>query len=523
LEVTLTYLNSIDIYNDAVESLYLENFHEAKELFLKALDISEDFPDALNNLGIIYHLEGNYRDAITNFNKALKIDNQRKEFWNNRGISSERITEYKGSFIPLEKRYYIAIKCYDEALKIDSQYVKSHINRANCLMGLRKYREAHEVIDSVIKFKPKDPFLWYLKGQCLSEFGKYKEMKQSFMVMNKLDTDFKLPRYTGIAFSPKIFPESDIDYLEGKLDFSSEEIVPVSSIIKSVNVTCLLCTSVLDNLGRCTSCHQSCILCRLALKESDKYDWTTCIHCGDIMHKSHLKSYIKEYGDCPNCRKALSIIDYEVEVDVTQKLAAFVNETLSPNNELTEIQSDPLIPEATYITELLSVMLNQIIMTRKDVRESHGALYDKLQVMELSARERHYIILDELKPISREILLIKSFVTRIDENSLTYDEFYQGMETVKEHFDTIEIHLDVLVQAHKKSKSLLKKIEKATLAGGKEMTGVVLNAGLKDRLKRYLKLPNKEDLSAIFSSIRENISTSKNPIGWLKFAGLLLI
>lgn len=59
---------------------------QAYECYQKALSHKEDFPEALNNIGKHLFDQGVFKEALKNFDKALKLKKNYAEAYFNKGI-----------------------------------------------------------------------------------------------------------------------------------------------------------------------------------------------------------------------------------------------------------------------------------------------------------------------------------------------------------------------------------------------------------------------------------------------------
>ncbi len=71
-----------ELVNRAYYLVESRNFSEAKKLLQKALDISDDIPDAHNELGLIYYLSGDYPSAYHHTCRAIELDSTNPKFHN---------------------------------------------------------------------------------------------------------------------------------------------------------------------------------------------------------------------------------------------------------------------------------------------------------------------------------------------------------------------------------------------------------------------------------------------------------
>ena len=88
------------------------------------------------------------KEAIKNYDIAIKIDQKLFGAYYNRGIALEDLHK-------LEE----AVESYDVALKINPNYAEAYNNRGNVLTKLKRREEAVESYDMALKINPDLDFL----------------------------------------------------------------------------------------------------------------------------------------------------------------------------------------------------------------------------------------------------------------------------------------------------------------------------------------------------------------------------
>jgi len=111
--------------------------------------------DALNRMG-------NFSQAITAYDTALKIDPKDKQAWVSKGDALNRM----GNFSQ-------AITAYDTALKIDPNYVNALDGKGWSLNELGKYTQAIIYLDKALKIDPNHLDGLVFKAQALYNIGNY--------------------------------------------------------------------------------------------------------------------------------------------------------------------------------------------------------------------------------------------------------------------------------------------------------------------------------------------------------------
>ena len=84
-----------------------------------------------------------YEEAISCYDKIIRLDPQDLKAWSNKGFALINLEEYEE-----------AISCYNQVIRFNSKDYNAWFNRGNSLANLRKYEEAISCYDRVIKINP---------------------------------------------------------------------------------------------------------------------------------------------------------------------------------------------------------------------------------------------------------------------------------------------------------------------------------------------------------------------------------
>jgi len=166
-----------------------------------------------NNLGIAYDTTGMYREAFTEFEKALKLDQDYIEAHNNLAViydRSDRNEEAIGELrevLRLNPGYteghsnlahvYTGMGQYDEAiselekaLSLDPDYVPAHNSLGHIFAGQKKYQEAVKEFQEAIRVDPGYVLARNNLGHVYLELEKYEDAIKEFEQVTKLDPGF---------------------------------------------------------------------------------------------------------------------------------------------------------------------------------------------------------------------------------------------------------------------------------------------------------------------------------------------
>ena len=198
------------------DDFYAEGrYQEALVAYDKALEIDSDSHDAWNNRGWALDQLGKYSEALDSHDKALNIDPGSYNAWTGRGVMLERLGQYSKAIASHDKalkikpdydlawynrgvslrklgKYSEAVASYDKALEIKPDYHEAWYNRGNSLYELGKYSEAVTSHDKAVEIKPDKHEAWNNRGNSLYELGKYSEAVVSYDKAVEIKPDYQL-------------------------------------------------------------------------------------------------------------------------------------------------------------------------------------------------------------------------------------------------------------------------------------------------------------------------------------------
>jgi len=152
------YQLGVSYFND-------NNVQPAFVEFQKALELNPDDKETLNAIGIVYLLKlEDYTKAIEFLQKALRVDKNYSEAWNNLGVAYERMG-----------RYNEAIEAYKTALQ-NTFYrnpEKAFNNLGRVYYRIRRYDDAIDAYKEAIKRVSDFPLPYYGLALCYNAAGKY--------------------------------------------------------------------------------------------------------------------------------------------------------------------------------------------------------------------------------------------------------------------------------------------------------------------------------------------------------------
>ena len=144
------------------EQLFIEgNYEAAINAHNKALEIQPNLAEVWNNRGVILTKLKRYSEAISSYNQALQIRSDYPDAWNNQGVALGKIKDYK-----------MAVTAYDRAVDLKPDYGEAWNNRGSALIQLKKYDEAIQSYQKAADLKPDFYLIWYNQARCYGLQGK---------------------------------------------------------------------------------------------------------------------------------------------------------------------------------------------------------------------------------------------------------------------------------------------------------------------------------------------------------------
>jgi len=156
-----------------------------------------------NRLGELLNSQGNFLEAIENFNKAINLDPYHAVAYYNRGNSYVEIQDYEKAILSYKKaisirpnyaiaynnlgnvyselnRHNLAIDSFKKSIKIAPQHIEIYFNLGKTFFDLKDYKNAIMNFDKSIELNPNISYPYIDKGISLGLIGKYEEALLTF-------------------------------------------------------------------------------------------------------------------------------------------------------------------------------------------------------------------------------------------------------------------------------------------------------------------------------------------------------
>lgn len=164
--------NSEEIYANAMKKMASGEYKIAIQEFDKAIKLDKDDAFKYANRGKAYIKLEKYKKAISDFKRAIKTNSSQADFHYHMGIAQDSI-----------KRYEDAVKAYSKAIKIDQNNANFYIGRGNVYEKNKQYNAALANYNVAIQYEPKNAFAYFkraiVKYKVVDTFGACLDIKES--------------------------------------------------------------------------------------------------------------------------------------------------------------------------------------------------------------------------------------------------------------------------------------------------------------------------------------------------------
>jgi len=187
--------------------LQLKDFSKGKEFLNTSINLNNSFPESYNSRGIIFAEEGDYLNAIKDYDKALSLKKDYYDAHLNKAVALKNVSKFKEAIKYLQlciklkpndfkiynnlgnisrdlKKYNSAKKYYTEAIKLNQNFAEAYSNRGELLqLYFNEFEEAIEDYNASIKI---DENLNYIRGKRLQArmtLNEWKDLKQEIKII----------------------------------------------------------------------------------------------------------------------------------------------------------------------------------------------------------------------------------------------------------------------------------------------------------------------------------------------------
>ena len=152
------------LLKNAVQHIQAKELNIAKELLIKAENLSPNEPEVWRLLSIIAVMR-------FDFDVALELIDRVIISMPDHGIAHSN----RGNILKELHRYDEALDCYDRAIALQPNYAEAYSNKGNALQQLHRYDESLDCYDRAIALQPNYAEAYSNKGYALELRGQYLE------------------------------------------------------------------------------------------------------------------------------------------------------------------------------------------------------------------------------------------------------------------------------------------------------------------------------------------------------------
>ena len=139
-------------------------YQQAIDCYNKAIELDPEDADTYNNKGIALKSLGEYQQAIDCYDKAIKLKPDDLKAYYNKGDALRELGDHQQ-----------AIDCYDKAIELTPDYADAYNNKGIALHNLGEYQQAIDCYDRALELRPDDANVYNNKGYTLYKLSKYEQ------------------------------------------------------------------------------------------------------------------------------------------------------------------------------------------------------------------------------------------------------------------------------------------------------------------------------------------------------------
>jgi len=200
-------------YEKGNQFLRTKKYEEAITCYNKTIKLQPNSPEAWYNKGIALLNLQKYEEAITCYEKSIKLKPNWVDAWYNQGTAYLKLQKYKEAIAFYDRviqihsnyinawynrglalfylqQYEQAVYSYDKVIQIDPAYLETWHWRGIALAALKQYEESIISYDKMLEIQPNNLFSWNGRGLSLAHLKKYKEAIASFNKVIKINPSF---------------------------------------------------------------------------------------------------------------------------------------------------------------------------------------------------------------------------------------------------------------------------------------------------------------------------------------------
>ncbi len=171
--------------------------------------------------GTTYGINGRHQEALTAFERALRMDNKLVAAWNGKGTALNMLRRNQDALDAFEQALKLepdnalawngkgaaqnalglpeqALFSFDTALHYEPRLAQGLNNKGLVLRQLRRFPEAQRAFEQAIKYEPDNAIFWNGKGNVLYDLGRFQEALDAYREAQRLNANYA-PTYYGMG------------------------------------------------------------------------------------------------------------------------------------------------------------------------------------------------------------------------------------------------------------------------------------------------------------------------------------
>ncbi len=173
------------------------------------------------------YAEGRYEEAISGFDKAIKLHPRLASAWAGRGLACNAMRQYQA-----------AIRSYDESLRLDPRDAAVWHDKGNTLCAIGRLEGALNCFNEAIVIEPRDARAWNNKGICLASLGRPDEALPCCVKATQLDPAYAVAWHARAMIEERLVrvPDAVASYKQFIALTSASDAATVERIQRHVSV-----------------------------------------------------------------------------------------------------------------------------------------------------------------------------------------------------------------------------------------------------------------------------------------------
>ncbi len=160
----ITTLTAEEFYDRGMTNAKIGNYIEALSAFNKAVKLDPNFVLAYLNRGIVKDKLGDKDGELTDYNKAIELNPSFYIAYYSRGHLKHSLGNLLG-----------ALNDYSKAIKINPNFDKAYVNRGLVKNELSQYKEAIKDYNKAIELNPNNPIAYCNRGVAKGNLGNFQK------------------------------------------------------------------------------------------------------------------------------------------------------------------------------------------------------------------------------------------------------------------------------------------------------------------------------------------------------------